>query len=107
MTIDASTLAGAVHVDGNHASRIFNISGGAVVRLDSLFITNGYAGGSGINPGGGILSAGDLTVVRCTFAGNLAGFTGGGLEVDNHTLVVSECAFFGNQGTRGGGGGHR
>ena len=41
--------ANMLAVDGNHASRVFQISSGKTVTISGLTITNGSA-----NPGGGI-----------------------------------------------------
>ncbi|MGA2176163.1 MAG: choice-of-anchor Q domain-containing protein [Verrucomicrobiota bacterium] len=63
-------------VSGNYLSRVFNISGGAVVSISGLTIFNGHAadgaestnsatpGGPG-NDGGGIYNSGTLTLSNC------------------------------------------
>ena len=44
LRIDASALPHGFTVSGNNASRVFNITAGAVVELDSLTITAGKTG---------------------------------------------------------------
>src|SRR5436853_6621185 len=66
-------------VDGNAASRAFNISG-TVVTIAGLTITNGKASGSAFpaNSGGGIYTGpGTLTVSNCILSGNSAQYDGG------------------------------
>src|SRR6266404_1774525 len=60
-------------VNGNHASRAFNISG-TVVTIAGLTITNGMASGNfPANAGGGIYTGpGTLTISNCTLSGNSA-----------------------------------
>lgn len=55
--------AGSLAISGNDASRVFSISGSAVVTIDGLTITNGYDtwGGGGIY----ITSSGDVTFQNC------------------------------------------
>jgi sugar lactone lactonase YvrE len=87
-------------VNGNAASRVFNISG-SVVTIAGLTITNGMASGSfPANLGGGIYAAaGTLTVSNCTLSGNSAQH-GGGIYNDgafgSATLTVSGSTLNGN-----------
>ena len=56
-------------VDGNHASRVFHVSGGVTATIAGLTITNGSAS----DWGGGIYNDPSvLTVNNCTIAGNFA-----------------------------------
>jgi hypothetical protein len=91
-------------VNGNAASRAFNISGTAVT-IAGLTITNGMASGSfPANCGGGIYTGpGTLTVSNCAFSVNSAGF-GGGIFGNHSILTVSACTFNGNSVVDGGGG---
>lgn len=82
-------------ISGNAKSRVFSISAGAAVTISGLTIQNGKAsdGANGANgqvrpgsagdgspgeSGGGVLNAGDLTVLDCVFSGNAAGKGGAG-----------------------------
>jgi len=126
VTIDGSALASPIRLNGNHNSRIFNI-GGVSVTLNSLILTNAFAGGgnwggaianggtlalnnctvtgNSVDPasnGGGIQNNNQLTLTGCTFYGNSAGFSG---AVDNRgTLVAKNCTFYGNSAVAGNGG---
>ena len=66
-------------VDGNHATRVFHVSGGVTATIDGLTITNGQASGfSHSDGGGGIYNyQSTLTVSNCTLSGNSA-HSGGG-----------------------------
>ena len=68
-------------INGNHASRVFEIAAGATVSLSGLTVENGFQYEIAIY-GGGILNRGTLTATNCTITGNsLAGFgaAGGGI----------------------------
>jgi hypothetical protein len=68
-TIDASALPGGLQINGNNASRIFEVAGGASVTLKSLILTNGYdaQGGAICNDDKAV-----LTLVNCALANNTA-----------------------------------
>ena len=80
-------------ISGNQASRVFNVSNGAVVTLDSLTIANGKVTSGN---GGGILNNGTLTLTNSTLSNNnssvgstnLGGgiFNSGALTITNSTL---------------------
>jgi hypothetical protein len=97
-------------VSGNHASRVFNISGGVTVTIAGLTITDGLAlpGATGPGPGGGIENTGShLTVADDTFSNNEALGSGGngigrGGAIDSvfgATLAVTHCLFLHNLST--------
>ena len=44
LTVDASALPAGIRVNGNHGSRIFNLSGAASLLLKSMTLTNCYPG---------------------------------------------------------------
>ena len=102
LTIDASALPAGIRINGNHASRVIEVSSGATVFLNSLTITNGYA-----SAGGGILNKGTLTINRCTIAGNSVASGGGGGGIYNNlgVLTLNECTVAGNSAAVGGGAG--
>src|SRR5262249_7579142 len=91
---------GLVTVNGNNASRVFLIDGGAQALLSNLTIANGTPGESPGNPvngsenGGGIENFGTLTVCNATLTGNAAYF-GGGIE-NFGTLTVRNATLAGN-----------
>jgi hypothetical protein len=97
LTLDASALPLGLQLNGNHANRIFNVAGGATVVLDSLTLTNGFN-----TYGAAIINAGNLTVRRCTMAGNSASSEGGGIY-SSGPLTVSSCSFVSNTAYEGGG----
>jgi hypothetical protein len=97
-------------VDGNHASRVFNVRGGVIATISGLTITNGSVSG---NAGGGIYNDhSTLTVSNCTLTGNSSDFVGGGIDNDGHrndvfggsaTLTVTNSRLSGNSAGVGGG----
>ncbi len=107
LTLDASTLAGGIKIDGNATARIFEVAPNATVVLNSLTITNGLdlnatstvtgtAGGGG---GGGLRNGGTLTLNQCIVAGNSAVF-GGGIRNEG-TLTVNQSTLRQNSATGG------
>jgi hypothetical protein len=106
LTIDGPG-AGLLAVSGNHQSRVFNVSGGAVVGIDDLTITGGQA----VGDGGCILNtASTLTLDRVVLTDNHAvattsntlGRGGAVANMSGANLTVADCQFTGNQ-ARGGG----
>jgi hypothetical protein len=92
-------------ISGNHASRVFNVSGGAPVKIEDLTIANGQTASG--NPGAGIRSLGTtLTVARCAMTGNISGAAGGAISWTeaghDYGLVVDSSTLSGNTATYGG-----
>ena len=111
-------------VSGNHAVRVFDVAGGAIVTISGAAITNGIADSGGgifnrgtltvanstlsgnvaanhnIGNGGGILNVGTLTVTNSTLSGNSAAL-GGGIRNFRGTVTVSNSAFSGNMANNG------
>lgn len=99
-------------VSGNHASRVFDISGGVTVTIAGMTMTDGLANSSSpvrASTGGAILNFGSLTLSHVVLSNNRAvgdasasalgrvgGAVGGGL-VNLGTLTVASSAFTGNQ----------
>ena len=103
LTIDAAALPLGLSIDGNAASHVFVVTNRSVVVLNSLTITNGKTGsGTG---GAGLHNhrEGTLTLNRCTFVGNTAGY--GGAVINKGTLTVNNSTLSGNSATVKGGGG--
>lgn len=92
-----STIVGAAGLD-----RVFDVHAGVTALLADLTITGGFVDGEG----GGIQSAGTLTLLRATVSGNEAraatNRNGGGIE-SNGTLVVTQSTIAGNRAYNGGG----
>ncbi len=78
-------------VSGAGASRILNISSGTVTITGLTF-----AGASGPDFGGAILSAGTLNLARCAFSGNTSATVAGAVYNNHGTLNVAGCTFSGN-----------
>jgi N-acetylneuraminic acid mutarotase len=96
LTIDGSALTNRILLNGNHASRIFNVQTNKTVLLNQLIITNAlYSAAGGF--GGGIYTEGFLTVSNCTLTGNSASSGGGGaIHNEGNTLTVNNCTFQSN-----------
>jgi hypothetical protein len=108
--------ASALTVSGNHASRVFGITGNPTVVIADLTVANGWTYGS---PGGGIsVAGGALTLDHVTLSGNSAvgedrsdslydaggNGLGGGLYVQGATVTLDLCTVSGNSAWGGTGG---
>jgi hypothetical protein len=91
--------ADVLAVDGNAASRVFQITSGQTVTISDLTIRNGLEGSFG----GGILNGvgATLTITNSTLSGNTAGFGGG--TFDSGTLTIVNSTVSGNTASQGGG----
>jgi hypothetical protein len=103
-TTGTETITGpavGVTVNGNNASRVFQIDGGVSASISGLTISGGNAGSGN---GGGLDNVGTTTLTDCTFSGNSA-WGGGGLANLDGTLTLTNCTVSGNSagGTNGGG----
>jgi hypothetical protein len=87
--------ATVITVSGNHAFRIFNIAPTFTVTISGLTIADGTPRNDG---GGGILSAGTVTITGCAFRGNATGFPGvhGGAISNSGMLTISGSSFSAN-----------
>ncbi len=127
LTIDASSLAGGITIDGGGNGRVLEI-GGANVVIDALTVTNGYANddtgggvlldepaatltakscvfsGNSAEFGGGISTYGMLTLNNCMVSNNFANIYGGGVFCYGSGVTGSNCAFIANSVPDGGGG---
>ena len=91
---------------GTPEFRIFNISGNVSLTLSGLTIANGFAP---MSHGGGIYSAGALTINDSIISGNVAGsggIGGGGIFLtETASLLVTNSTISGNAAVNGSGGG--
>jgi hypothetical protein len=94
-TIDGG---GTVRVNGNDASRVFQVNDGVQAAFSGLTIQDGNAA---FSFGGGILNYGALTLGNSTLDGNTA-YNGGGI-FNQGTLAVSNVTLSGNSASFGGG----
>lgn len=95
--LGASSLA----IDGDRASRVFNISVGVRSAIRALAITGGEAADG---RGGGIRSAGELVLSNVTVSGNHASQSGGGIYSSSSTLTLRASVVSGNSADSYGGG---
>jgi hypothetical protein len=98
VTIDGAG-ADILAVDGNAASRVFQIASGQTVAISGFTIRNGHAG----TAGGGIdnENVSTVTVTNCTLSGNVAGL-GSGI-FNGGTLTIANSTLSGNMASEGGG----
>ncbi len=102
VTIDASSLANGIRINGNGTSRIFNVSAGTGATMSALTLTNGSAA----DFGGAVYCAGNAMLNQCSLTGNTATNSygwGGALFVEaNATAKLNGCTFSGNRANKGG-----
>ncbi|MGL5018261.1 MAG: choice-of-anchor Q domain-containing protein, partial [Luteolibacter sp.] len=115
LTIDATALPGSFTLDGNHATRHFQVQPGRSLTLRGLTLTRGRASGTApANAGGAIFANGSgsgnpvrLTLIACTLSGNSAQSGGAiynsGNIAGNAILSLTACTFSGNSATDNGG----
>ena len=90
-------------LDGNQIDRVIHIAGMVTVQISNLTVQNGYASGSGLYGGGGILNEkGNLTLTGAVIRDNRTGKVGGGIDNAN-TAVLIDTTITGNQANSGGG----
>ena|GEM_PF-780406 len=90
----ASNLA----ISGNKSVGVFSISNGLTVNISGVTIENGMA------DGGGVYTAGTLTLTNSTVSGNSAStFLGGGIYNVAGTLTLVNTTVSGNHAYEGGG----
>ncbi|MBK7405695.1 MAG: LEPR-XLL domain-containing protein [Phycisphaerales bacterium] len=95
--LGASSLA----ISGNSTSRVFSVATGVTASIEGLTITDGEAAAA---KGGGIHSAGTLTLTNMVVSGNSAGQAGGGIYSSSSTLTLTMCVVSGNSADDYGGG---
>src|SRR5581483_10893727 len=106
LTIDGPG-ANKLAINGNSASRIFDISGGTTVALFGLTLSSGQA-----TAGAGIYNAGTLTLSKDVLSDNVAqgaadggnAFGGGLYNNAGGVVTIDQSTFTGNQALGGAGG---
>jgi predicted outer membrane repeat protein len=97
-TIDGSGQT--VSINGSSGRRVFNVSSGVSLTLNSLTI--GYGRDTSPDGGGGVYSnGGSVTIINTLFHDNSA-YYGGGVLIRNGTLTVINSTFSGNSASAGG-----
>ena len=91
--------ASLLTVNGNKASRVFDIQGGSAA-ISGLTITGGNA-----DSGGGLLNEGGaLTLTNCAISGDAATVQGGGIATGSGgTTTLTDCTVSGDTAPDGGG----
>lgn len=111
VTLDASTLALAVTIDGGTGTnRIFSVGSGTSLALKKLTLTGGNGTGTASSGNGGaIYNAGALTLTDCTLTGNVvpSGSVGGALVTTGaaSSATALRCVFSSNATSGGSNGG--
>jgi CSLREA domain-containing protein len=99
-TIAVDGTGQSVTVSGNNLVRVLGNVG--VLQLKNLSVANGFSGR--FEGGGGILNEGTLVVDNCTFYGNNTAIVGGAvLNQGAATLSVNNSTFSGNHASGNGG----
>ncbi|MDF1751216.1 MAG: PKD domain-containing protein [Verrucomicrobiales bacterium] len=100
---------GVTIIDGNELDRIFHIHGNANVTFENLTITGGFLDedyGGGIYHNGNLLTLNNVEVTNSTVVDDVDNNThalGGGIYVNNSTVVATGSDLKGNQAIRNGG----
>jgi parallel beta-helix repeat protein len=96
--------AAGVTINGNNASRVFEINPGVMASISGMTITGGKVSGYAyaIGSGGGLRVYGTLALNNCTISGNSA--THGGALWNDGTATLTGCTISGNTATDNGGG---
>ena len=88
-------------ISGNHASRVFHMTGDLDVTISGLTIANGFSPGAGGGIFGG--SGGSLTIVNSTLSGNSSDSVGGGIYNFNGHATITNSSLRSNLALNGGG----
>ncbi len=92
-------------ISGGDQTRVFNVLTGVTATIADVRIADGNATESGATTGGGIRSAGNLTVKGSVIEGNTSTLEGGGIHGSGGTLSVESTVIRGNSAGGVGGGG--
>jgi len=100
LIIDASDLPDGITIDGNYASRIFEITSAGFSELTGLTLIHGYTSGDG----GAIYLNGsaELTIRNSTLSGNTAS-NGGGIASSGTVYMINATLSDNSAETSGGG----
>jgi len=101
LTIDGSSLASKINISGNNSVRVFRLTSGVTVVMNSLSIKNGNVTGNG-----GAISnnGGTLTVTNSAISDSNATADGGAIYNGfPGVLTINESVFNNNGAARGGG----
>jgi CSLREA domain-containing protein len=97
------TIAGAgaraTTIDALGLDRVLDVASGVSAAISDVTVTGGQATGDG----GGIRSAGTLTLLRDSVAGNHAAGVGGGIASTGPSLTLANSTVSANQASIGGG----
>ncbi|UKN01186.1 T9SS type A sorting domain-containing protein [Paracrocinitomix mangrovi] len=89
----------SLSINGNAASRCFNITSGLTAEISNLTIKNG----SNLSHGGAIYSLGNLNLYYCSVIGNNSNQNGGAIFINNADLTLAYTNFTFNYATTDGG----
>ena len=106
-TFDIAPGGAAVTIDGNNASRVFNIAANTTVTFDGTGASITITGGNDVNGGGILVNNGaNLTLQdNVVVTGNKAVNSGGGIYADtNSTVTITNSQVNGNEAGSDGGG---
>ena len=105
VAIDASALPAGIKISGNNNSRIFSITGSSNVTLNNLELFNGRVTSTTGNNGGGISALNSqLTCINITVRNCVSSGDGGGLYANFTSGSMDRCSFLGNDAFASGGG---
>ena len=89
--------AAGVTISGNNASRVFLIDPNVSAAISGVTITGGNGAGNGGDGGGVQILEGTLALTNCTISGNTAQGEGGGLVMSSSAkLTMTNCTVTGN-----------
>ena len=89
-------------ISGNNAVQVLNVTGGAILDLNNVTVTNGFIS-SALTSGGGIFNFGTLTLTNSIVSGNTTDLGGGGIA-NIGTLTLINSTVSGNTANGVGGG---
>ncbi|HSO94891.1 MAG TPA: choice-of-anchor Q domain-containing protein [Acidimicrobiia bacterium] len=98
-TPDLTVQGNGITVHAAPNDRVVNDETTGPLRLDTIVITGGNAGG----PGGGVSTGGDLALSNATVEGNTAAGRGGGVSAVGNVTVTSSLISANTAGFDGGG----
>ena len=98
ITTEIVIEAAGITIDGDGASRMFEVSGSGNLTLRQINLINGFDA----DFGGAIDVGGELTILDSTLANNNSGF-GGAIQVASGSVEIINSTIFGNSATVSGG----